>query len=98
MRRPARISHATSDSPKSAGAPSFGVIQPQTLERNTPKTASPSPRTERMEPTKSRRCCSVHGASWKRRDRARITKAITTSPTKTYRQDAYVLKDPTNHG
>src|SRR6266567_6595067 len=94
MRRPARISHATSDSPKSVGASSFGVTHPQTLERNTPKTASPSPRTERMEPTKSRRCCSVDGASWMRRDSTRITKAITTSPTKTYRQDAYVVKAP----
>src|SRR6266566_1268084 len=94
MSRPARISHATSDRPKSVGASSFGVIHPQTLERNTPKTASPSPRTERMEPTKSRRCCSVDGASWMRRDRTRITKAITTSPTKTYRQDAYVVKAP----
>ena len=92
--KPRKISSIVGDRPRIAGPPGFGNTQPHKLERNTPKTASPSPVADSAAPTRSKWVRFSTGASWIRRASTRIATTIRTSPTKTHRQEKYVVAMP----
>ena len=50
---PATTSQIVGESPNHEGAPALGESHPQTPDRSTPKTNSPSPSAERTAPTTS---------------------------------------------
>ncbi len=75
------------DMPNHDGPSGFGVTQPHSEERSTPKTASPSPTATRIAPTRSNPALASGGASAIRRASSRITATTSTSPTNTHRQE-----------
>ena len=82
-KRPTTMSQNVGEIPRNDGPPDFGMTQPHTLERSTPKTAVPSPMTESSVPTRSRWGFDSTGASAIRRDSTRMTPTTSTSPKKT---------------
>ena len=76
------------------GPSGFGWIQPHSLVRSTPKTTSPSPRADRIDPTTSSFGRSSTGASAIRLVSRRIASTTTTSPAKTQRHEKYVVQKP----
>ena len=59
-----------------------------------PNTISPRPNADRNVPNRSSFTPSSAGVSFTRRASRRITATISTSPAKTHRHDAYVVKNP----
>ncbi len=84
---PSRISQIVGDRPNDDGPSGFGVSQPHSDERSTPKTANPSPSAISTAPTRSNRVLASGGGSAIRLARSRITATTSTSPTNTHRHE-----------
>src|SRR6516165_9505549 len=95
---PAVKSHTTGESPSHSGALGFGFTNPHEPERNTPYTTRPNPSADNAVPTRSSFTLCSAGASTIRLASNRMTTTIRTSPAKTHRQDAYVVKRPPTSG
>ena len=88
----------TGEVPNHCGASGLGSTKPHVPERMMPKTIRPRPAAERSVPIGSSRVPGTAGESAMRRLRARMPSTITTSPTKTQRQLAYVVRSPPSSG
>ena len=92
------MSQITGDVPNHWGASGFGCTNPHVPARMMPKTIRPRPAAERSVPIGSSRVPGTAGESAMRRLRARMPSTMTTSPTKTQRQLAYVVSKPPSSG
>ena len=96
---PAAITNGASENPNGSTGELRGSSQPQLLACRTPKTISPSPSAESTEPTQSSPAGrSSDSGSRSSRTASRIAITSTTSPTKTTRQEAFVVSQPPRIG
>ena len=78
---------------------SLGSTRPHVVDCRTPRTTAPSPAADRIAPTTSSRGLGpTRGASATNRVIARMPITMTTSPTKTIRQESSVVAQPPRMG